>query len=118
MTLFIALLSLDFRRKYANRVDIICCIKMPSVYEIEQNSEMEGSEHVQSEQKTIFESFFKNYYIPIKKKKPMKIIILGLVCTIIILACTHWSDPLCHELAHIFAPLLYAYVCEVDHSYK
>ena len=78
MTLFISLLSLDLQRKYANRVDIFCCLKMTNEYQVEQNSEVER-QHSTTEHNTVFERFFGNYFIPFILKKPMKIIILGLV---------------------------------------
>ena len=79
MTLFISLLSLDLQRKYANRIDILCCMKMTSEYKVKQEYVVE--QHISSERKTIFERFFEKYYIPFILKKPMKIVILGLVCT-------------------------------------
>ena len=79
MTLFISLLRLDLQRKYANRIDILCCMKMTSEYKVKQDYVVE--QHISSERKTIFERFFEKYYIPFILKKPMKIVILGLVCT-------------------------------------
>ena len=79
MTLFISLLSLDLQRKYANRIDILCCIKLTSEYKVQQDHGIQQSEHTPDERKTIFERFFEKYYIPFILKKPMKIIILGLV---------------------------------------
>ena len=81
MTLFISLLSLDLQRKYANRIDILCCIKMSSEYKVEQDDGIQHSDFISIERKTIFEKFFQKYYIPFILKKPMKVIILGLVCT-------------------------------------
>ena len=57
MTLFISLLSLDLQRKYANRIDILCCIKMTSEYKVKQVHGIQQSELIPDQRKTIFERF-------------------------------------------------------------